>query len=72
MNDSEKMAVVVVMVLLVLFLLGFGPIFTIWSLNAVFGLEIPITFKTWCGAVWLMTILHGIRLNMKNSNDGDT
>ena len=34
-------------------LIGFGPIFTIWSLNLLFGLTIPLTIWTWLSTAWL-------------------
>ncbi len=37
----------------------FGPIFSIWSLNLLFGLGIPVTFKTWCATLWLAIVVSG-------------
>lgn len=34
-------------------LIGIGPIFTIWSLNLLFGLTIPVTIWTWLSTAWL-------------------
>lgn len=41
------------LVLLWVGLLIFGPFFTIWSLNTLFHLAIPVTFKTWLSVVWI-------------------
>lgn len=34
-----------------------GPFWTIWALNLLFGLSIPITFKTWLAVTWLEIVL---------------
>jgi hypothetical protein len=40
-------------------LLWLGPIMTIWSLNLLFGLSIPITLKTWAATLWLIACIGG-------------
>lgn len=65
--DKIKISVVVVLLLLLASLIVFGPIFTIWSLNTVFGLEIPFNFQTWAAVIWLMTVFHGIRFQIKKN-----
>ena len=37
------------------------PFFTIWSLNALFGLAIPVTVKTYFSALWLAAVVGGAR-----------
>jgi len=50
-------------VLLILVLVVFGPILTIWALNTLFpALAIPYTFETW-GAVVLLGGLGNMRLS---------
>lgn len=34
-----------------------GPIASIWSLNALFNLSIPVTLETWLASFWLTSIL---------------
>ncbi|MFZ9404031.1 MAG: hypothetical protein ACO25Q_06900 [Sediminibacterium sp.] len=34
-----------------------GPIASIWSLNALFNLTIPVTIETWLASFWLTSIL---------------
>lgn len=34
-----------------------GPLATIWSLNALFGLNIEVTIATWFASFWLTSIL---------------
>ena len=62
LKKSEIIAIAIVFLAMVL--VFFGPIFTIWSLNALFPLEIPYSFKTWAAVLWLITIFHGIRITM--------
>lgn len=40
-------------VVLAIALIGIGPIFTIWSLNLLFSLAIPVTVWTWLSVAWL-------------------
>ena len=40
-------------IVIIAVLIGVGPLLTIWSINALFGLGIAYTFKTWLGALIL-------------------
>ena len=40
-------------ILLALLLIVFGPFLMIWSINTLFGLTIPFTLKTWLAALIL-------------------
>ena len=62
-----KTIVVALLFVLLLVLIWIGPIFTIWSINTLFGLEIPITFNSWAAVVWLMTVFHGIRFQINRN-----
>lgn len=42
-----------------------GPFITIWSLNVLFQLHIPVTFRTWCATAWLLAVLYVIRIIIK-------
>jgi len=44
-------------VVLMLIAVAFGPIFTIWAVNLLFGLTIPVTFYTWLSAFWLAAVV---------------
>lgn len=66
--NSTKLAVVLVFLALIVFVSVLGPIFTIWSLNTLFGLEIPYTFTSWLAVLWLMTVLHGIKMSLKKTD----
>ena len=68
MNDGWEILVVLVLLAMVVVLIIVGPIFTIWSLNALFQMEIPYNFQTWAAMVWIHTILHGVRANFKKTN----
>jgi hypothetical protein len=53
-------------VLLILVLLAFGPILTIWALNTLFpALAIPYTFETWA-AVVLLGSLGNVRISKRD------
>ena len=57
MSASTK---IILMLALIIALVIFGPIVTIWSLNTLFpSLAIPITFETWCATVLLGAAIRG-------------
>jgi hypothetical protein len=47
------------LVLLIIVLIIFGPFLLIWSLNTLFGLAIPFTFKTWFASLILGAAVKG-------------
>jgi len=47
------------LILLLLTIIVFAPLVTIWALNTLFGLGIAYTFWTWAAAVWLQGIFGG-------------
>lgn len=47
----------VLVLVLVAFFIVLGPIVVIWSLNTLFALAIPYTFKTWLATFFLTTVL---------------
>jgi hypothetical protein len=47
----------VLVVALIVLLLGLVPFLTILSMNVLFGLGIPITFKTWMACFWLQLLI---------------
>ena len=55
-NKMDSLEIVGV-VLIVLGILFFAPLVTIWSLNMLFGLSIPIKLSTWFATLWLGTII---------------
>jgi len=50
---------IIALILLAIFLIGIGPVLTIISLNAVFGLAIGITIWNWLAVLWLTMLLVG-------------
>jgi hypothetical protein len=67
-NDSAKNLVAVILFCLLAIFVFFGPIFTIWSLNTLFGLQIPVNFQTWVSVIWLITIFHGIKIMLRKDD----
>jgi len=63
MNMKEALGVVGLVILIVV-LIGVGPLITIWSLNTLFSLNITYSFWTWCAVVWLSLVTFG---NVKKS-----
>jgi hypothetical protein len=57
------------LILLVILLVIFGPLVTIWSLNTLFALGIEYTFWTWLATVWLSFVTFGSVANsVRNKN----
>ena len=52
-------------VILLIVLIGVGPILTLMSINTLFGLNIAINFWTWLSVVWLGVFLNGARVKSK-------
>jgi hypothetical protein len=47
-----------ILILLFIFLIAFGPLATIWSLNTLFPtLAIPYDIWTWLAVIWLGAIV---------------
>ena len=61
-NNFNVLFAVVIVVLIIVF----GPIATIWALNTLFpALGIPYTFETWCAAVVLGSVIQGTNFSSK-------
>jgi hypothetical protein len=61
-NNFNVLVAVVIVVLLIVF----GPIATIWALNTLFpALAIPYTFETWCAAVILGSVIQSTNFSSK-------
>jgi Na+/proline symporter len=52
-EDILKIIGVVLLSILIVVLLGIGPILTIISINTLFMTQIPITIWTWLAMLWL-------------------
>lgn len=56
MSDGVKVVLLIALLVLVVI---FAPLATIWSLNTLFGLAIAYDFWTWLAAVWLSSVTFG-------------
>lgn len=61
---KEALGITGIIILLVI-LIGLGPILTLMSINTLFGLNIAINFYTWLSVVWLGIVLNGARVKSK-------
>ena len=52
-------------IVLLVILIGLGPILTLMSINALFGLNIAINFWTWLACAWLCLLINGARVKSK-------
>ena len=48
-----KIIGIIFLVLLIILLIGIGPLLTLWSINTVFGTAILYNFWSWLGMAWL-------------------
>ena len=56
---------IIALIILTIILIGIGPVLTILSLNAVFGLTIGVTIWNWLAVLWLSMLVAGSKLNFK-------
>lgn len=47
------------LVILIIFLIGVGPILTLMSINTLFNMNIAYNFYTWLSTVWLCLLAFG-------------
>ena len=57
---------IISLILLAIILIGIGPVLTIISLNAVFGLAIGITIWNWLAVLWLSMLVAGSKLKFNS------
>jgi hypothetical protein len=58
-KDIFKLVGFVLAILFLIFLMGIGPVITIWSINTAFSLHIAYTFWTWLSMMWLQLVTFG-------------
>lgn len=58
---KDEIKVVLITGAILLCLLFWVPVFSIWSLNILFNLNIVLNFKTWAAMLWILTVLFGIK-----------
>ena len=56
---------IIALIILTIILIGIGPVLTILSLNAVFGLTIGVTIWNWLAVLWLSMLVAGSKLQFK-------
>lgn len=57
-NMSDGVTIMMLLILLA-FVIVFGPLAGIWAINTLFGLTIAYTFKTWLAALILGGVVGG-------------
>ena len=57
LNGEMGTVLFVVLLLAVIAFIMLSPMFTIWALNTLFHLEIPVNFWTYVSMLWLHLIL---------------
>lgn len=60
MNTFGKATALILLIVLLIALIGIGPVLTIMAMNALFNLSIGITFWNWLSVVWLSMVANGI------------
>lgn len=60
MNTFGKATAAILLIVLIIALIGIGPVLTIMAMNALFNLSIGITFWNWIAVVWLSMVANGI------------
>lgn len=55
---KETLGVVGFTILLII-LVGIGPVITIWSINTLFSMNIAYSLWTWLSVVWLSLVTFG-------------
>jgi hypothetical protein len=53
-------------ILMAIALFIFGPLVTIWALNLLFGLTIPMNLATWFATVWLSGAISRFARTIRN------
>jgi len=67
-NNSVFMILVAITVILLILI--FAPLLTIWSLNTLFtSLEIPYTMETWAATVIITGVIQSTNLGIKSRKD---
>lgn len=59
MNAANEIATFGLVAVLIVAVIAIGPLLTIWSLNALFGLGIAYSVKTWFATFILASLVSG-------------
>ena len=61
---------ILVAIVVIILVLIFAPLLTIWSLNTLFPtLEIPYTMETWAATVIITGVIQSTNLGIKSRKD---
>jgi hypothetical protein len=58
-SNTRTGAAILVLLLLVIAVLVFAPLATIWAVNTLFTLTIPFTLETWAATLLIGAFLRG-------------
>ena len=62
MNDHGPWAILFIAIIIIALLI-YGPMITIWAMNTLFGLNIPTNGATWFAVIWLGSIVGSSNYN---------
>ena len=69
-KTNNNVVDILIMIFLILLVLIFGPLVTIWSLNTLFTtLAIPYTMETWAATVIVTGVIQSTNLGIKSRKD---
>jgi hypothetical protein len=69
-KTNNSVFTILVAIVVILLILIFAPLLTIWSLNTLFTtLEIPYTMETWAATVIITGVIQSTNLGIKSRKD---
>lgn len=69
-KTNNSVFMILVAIIVILLILIFAPLLTIWSLNTLFSnLEIPYTMETWAATVIVTGVIQSTNLGIKSRKD---
>jgi hypothetical protein len=69
-KTNNSVFTILVAIVVILLILIFAPLLTIWSLNTLFPtLEIPYTMETWAATVIITGVIQSTNLGIKSRKD---
>ena len=69
-KTNNSIFVTLVSIVVILLIIIFAPILTIWSLNTLFAnLEIPYTMETWAATVIITGVIQSTNLGIKSRKE---
>ena len=69
-KTNNNVFMILVALVVILLVLIFAPLLTIWSLNTLFtNLEIPYTMETWAATVIITGVIQSTNLGIKSRKD---